>query len=189
MDSRCNGRTKSGVVAGSGVFLRPPSVRDREELIALNRASRNLHRGLVSPPTEPEQYRAFLKKCRGADCVSFLICRVGDGAIVGSITLSQIVRGNFQSPYLGYYVGERYAGRGHMTGALGLMLRHAFFDLRLHRVEANIRLGNVASIALVRRAGFVREGYSRRYLKICGRWRDHERWACVAEEWKAKRDK
>lgn len=68
------------------------------------------------------------------------------------------------------------------------MLRYAFLELKLHRLEANIQPENVASIALVRRAGFVREGYSRRYLKICGRWRDHERWALIAEDWKAKRD-
>jgi ribosomal-protein-alanine N-acetyltransferase len=162
-------------------------MRDLAELTALNRASARLHRGLVSPPTKPEQFRAFIKRCRMADCVCFLICRVGDGAVVGSISLSQIVRGNFQSAYLGYYVGGQYAGRGHMTEALRLMLRHAFLRLKLHRVEANIQPGNAASIALVRRAGFVREGYSRRYLKICGRWRDHERWALVAEEWKTKR--
>ena len=187
MTSSGTGRTKNAAINGEGVFLRPPAMRDLGELIALNRASAHLHRGLVSPPTKPEQFRALVKKCRRADCVCFLICRVGDGAIVGSIILSQIVRGNFQSAYLGYYVGEQYAGRGHMTEALRLMLRYAFSHLKLHRVEANIQPDNVASIALVRRAGFVREGYSRRYLKICGRWRDHERWALTAEDWKTRR--
>ena len=66
-----------------------------------------------------------------------------------------------------------------------LVLRHAFQTLRLHRVEANIQPGNHASITLARRAGFHREGYSPRYLKIGGRWRDHERWALLAEDWKA----
>ena len=73
-----------------------------------------------------------------------------------------------------------------MTEALKLVLRYAFKDLKLHRLEANIQPGNMASVALVKRAGFVREGYSRRYLKICGRWRDHERWAILAEDWKSK---
>ena len=169
------------------VFLRAPSKRDAEEVVALNRASRRLHRGLVSPPVEPEQFEAFLKRSRGEDGACFLVCRVEDGRVVGSINLSQIVRGNFQSAYLGYYTGEPYAGRGYMTEAMRLLLRHAFEDLKLHRVEANIQPGNLASIALVKRAGFVKEGYSRRYLKICGRWRDHERWAIVAEDWKAGR--
>lgn len=178
---------KNAAIDGKRVFLRPPTARDLKELTALNRASSQLHRGLVSPPTRPEQFRAFLKRCRWADCACFLACLVEGGAIAGSLTLSQIVRGNFQSAYLGYYVGEPYAGRGYMTEALGLMLRYAFVDLKLHRLEANIQPGNAASIALVNRAGFVREGYSRRYLKICGRWRDHERWALVAEDWRSRR--
>ena len=71
-----------------------------------------------------------------------------------------------------------------MTEAVQLMLKHAFEHLKLHRLEANIQPRNIASIALVERAGFTREGYSRRYLKICGRWRDHERWAIIADDWK-----
>jgi ribosomal-protein-alanine N-acetyltransferase len=188
MNSSGKTRMKSAAVVGERVFLRPPTARDLEEFISLNRASTRLHRGLVSPPAEPEQFHAFLKRCRRADCACFLICRVADGAIVGSINLSQIFRGGFQNAYLGYYVGQPYAGEGYMTEALRLMLRYAFAHLRLHRLEANIQPGNVASIALVRRAGFMREGYSRRYLKVCGRWRDHERWALIAEEWEAKQD-
>jgi ribosomal-protein-alanine N-acetyltransferase len=57
----------------------------------------------------------------------------------------------------------------------------------LHRLEANIQPGNRASLRLVRRLGFKREGYSRRYLKIRGRWCDHERWAILAEEWRRSR--
>ena len=167
------------------VFLRAPSKRDAEEFIALNRASRRLHRGLVSPPVEPEQFEAFLKRCRQKESACCFVCRAEDGRIVGVMNLSQIARGNLQSAYLGYYTGEPYAGRGYMTEAMRLLLRQAFEVLKLHRIEANIQPGNHASIALVKRAGFVKEGYSRRYLKICGRWRDHERWAIIAEDWKA----
>lgn len=70
-----------------------------------------------------------------------------------------------------------------MTEALQLMLALALRRLRLHRVEANIQPSNRASIRLVRKAGFGREGSSRRYLKIAGRWRDHERWALLVEDW------
>lgn len=115
-----------------------------------------------------------------------LIHRRSDGALVGGINLTAIVRGMFQSGCLGCYIGASYAGRGYMTEALQLMLRTAFRTLRLHRVEASIQPGNRASIALVERAGFRREGYSRRYLKIAGRWRDHERWALLAEEWRPR---
>ena len=73
-----------------------------------------------------------------------------------------------------------------MTEALQLTLRHAFVKLKLHRLEANIQPENTPSIALVKRAGFVKEGYSRRYLKISGRWRDHERWAILVEDWRKR---
>jgi ribosomal-protein-alanine N-acetyltransferase len=174
---------KNAVVAGTSVLLRPPSLRDLGEFVALNQASRRLHRGLASPPTKEEQFIAFLKKCRRADSACFLICRAEDRRIVGSINLSQIVRGGFQNAYLGYYMGERYAGQGYMTEAVQLIVRHAFEGLKLHRLEANIQPGNLASIAVVKRAGFTLEGYSRRYLKICGRWRDHERWAIISEDY------
>jgi [ribosomal protein S5]-alanine N-acetyltransferase len=171
----------------SRVYLRVPSASDAKELIALNRASTGLHQGLVSPPNNKEKFRAFLKRCESPGYCSFLICRREDDAIVGAISVNEIVRGLFQSGYLGYYVGETFARQRYMTEALALMLHHSFNQLKLHRVEANIQPGNTASIALVRRAGFDLEGYSRRYLKIAGRWRDHERWTLLAEDWKANR--
>ena len=173
-------------ITGQKVFLRAPTRRDTEELIVLNCASKRLHRGLVSPPTQPEQFIALLKKWRKADSVCFLVCRVEDNLIVGSINLSQIFLEGFRSAYLGYYVGAKYARQGYMTEAIQLILRFAFEHLKLNRLEANIQPQNSASIALVKRAGFIREGYSRRYLKICGRWRDHERWAILAKDWKSR---
>jgi [ribosomal protein S5]-alanine N-acetyltransferase len=178
---------KNAVIVGEKVFLRPPTRRDLEEFTSLNRASIRSHRGLVSPPTRPDQFNAFLQRCRRSDCVCLLVCSIDDGVIVGSMNLSQIFRGGFRNAYLGYYVGAEYGGQRLMTEAIQLMLRYTFEHLKLHRVEANIQPGNVASIALVKRAGFVQEGYSRRYLKIAGRWRDHERWAIIAEDWLARR--
>lgn len=178
------GRPLRNALVGEKVLLRAPTGKDCVEFIAINRASRRFHRGLVSPPGTPEQFAAFLKRSKTESSICVFICLITDGSIIGAISLSQIFRGGFQNAYLGYYVGARYAGQGHMTEALQLLLRYAFKDLRLHRLEANIQPGNVASIALVKRAGFVLEGYSRRYLKICGRWRDHERWAILADDWK-----
>ena len=171
---------------GKNVLLRAPTKADRAEFIALNRTSKRFHRGLVSPPTTPEQFATFLQRASKDASVCRFICAVGDGSIIGAISLSQIFRSGFQNAYLGYFVGAQHAGHGYMTEALKLVLRYAFKDLKLHRLEANIQPGNVPSIALVKRAGFVLEGYSRRYLKICGRWRDHERWAITVEGWKSK---
>lgn len=96
----------------------------------------------------------------------------------------EIVRGAFQGAYLGYYMFVPYAQKGYMHEGLSLVLTRAFRELALHRLEANIQPDNVASLRLVRGLGFRREGLSPRYLKIGGRWRDHERWALLAEEWR-----
>src|SRR5207237_9729371 len=100
--------------------------------------------------------------------------------------LPQIRLGLRQGSYLGATVGKPHAGQGYMREGMELVLRHAFLTLRLHRVEANIQPGNTASIALARGAGFRREGFSPRYLKIGGRWRDHERWAILADDWRKR---
>jgi [ribosomal protein S5]-alanine N-acetyltransferase len=142
------------VVTGKRILLRAPSPKDLKEFTLLNRRSLRFHRGLVSPPTDAAGFSNYLERCRLADTASFFICRTEDNAIVGAINLSQIFRGGFQSAYLGYFIGEPFAARGYMSEALQLVLRYAFRNLGLHRLEANIQPGNVASVALVQRAGF-----------------------------------
>jgi ribosomal-protein-alanine N-acetyltransferase len=168
------------------VFLRSPVAADREEFISLMRASRSFHRPWASAPTDSDRFAAYLADSRRVDFEAMLVCRREDLAIVGFFNLSQIVRRALQSAYLGYAAGKRYAGQGYMREGMRLVLRHAFLDLRLHRIEANIQPGNHASIALAQGAGFQREGFSPRYLKIGGRWRDHERWAILADDWRRR---
>lgn len=169
------------------VRLDPPTARDRDEVLALNLASRAFHRGWATPPTTAEHYARLLARARDPGFAPFLVRRREDGAIVGAIEISQIVLGAFRSAYLGYQVGAPYARQGYMGEALTLALTRAFGKLGLHRLEANIQPDNVASIALVRGLGFTREGYSPRYLRIAGRWRDHERWALLREDWREQR--
>ena len=170
---------------GRHVFLRHPRPGDKPEFLALNRASRFLHRGLVSPPRTGKKFSEYLARAQHSNNQLLFVCRCGDGVIVGAINLSEIIRGAFQNAFVGYFIGAPFARRGYMTEALGLVLRHAFRHLKLHRLEANLQPGNSASRALVERAGFRLEGYSERYLKVSGRWRDHERWAITAEDWRA----
>ena len=183
-NTQLQAKPRKAEVLGKRVYLALLAAGDAEEFIALNLASRRFHRGLASPPVRAEQFQAQLERSRQPDSVCFVICRTDDDAILGAINLSQIFRGGFQSAYLGYHIGASFVRQGFMTEALKLVLKYAFGNLRLHRLEANIQPSNRASIALVKRAGFVREGFSRRYLKIGGRWRDHERWAIIAEDWK-----
>lgn len=111
-----------------------------------------------------------------------LVARQAETALelVGVVNITNMVMGAFCSGYLGYYAFAGFERQGYMREGLTLAVRHAFRTLKLHRLEANIQPGNAASLALVQSCGFTREDYSPRYLKIGGRWRDHERWATVA---------
>lgn len=177
------------VARGVRVALRRPAAADREAFCALVRENRAwLARWApgTSAETDPDGalwFASTLEANEGGRSEKLLVTAAGDGAPLGMFNLNEIVRGLFQSTYLGYWIGERHAGRGLMGEALRLGLGYAFGPLGLHRAEANIQPGNDASIALVRSAGFVQEGFSERYLKIGGAWRDHERWAITRERW------
>jgi len=171
----------------SRVVLRAPAQEDREEFVAAMRASRRLHEPWLTAPASAVEFARLLQRAAGERFESQLVRRREDDAIVGFFNLSEIVRGSLQSAYLAYGAVAGFERRGYMSEGLLLLLNHAFKALGMHRVEANIQPANIGSIALVRRAGFVREGYSERYLKIGGRWRDHERWAMRAEQWRVLR--
>jgi ribosomal-protein-alanine N-acetyltransferase len=159
---------------------------DREEFVAAMLASRGLHGGWVAPPTTAAAFDGLLaRRPEGGSSEFLLVRRLEDGAIVGYYDVSEIVRGPLQSAFLGYAGVAPHARHGYMTAGMRLVLRRAFSELGLHRLEANIQPGNAASIALVRRCGFVHEGFSESYLQVAGRWRDHERWAIRAEQYEA----
>ncbi len=174
---------RAAIETGKRVSLRAPREADREEFVRLARASRRLHRPWVYAPETAREYDAYLIRARAESERCFLVVRRDDDSLVGVYNLSQISRGFFQSAYLGYYGFAPSLGRGLMAEGLELVLRQAFRDLKLHRLEANIQPDNDRSKQLVERAGFRYEGYSPRYLKIGGRWRDHERWAITREDW------
>jgi [ribosomal protein S5]-alanine N-acetyltransferase len=175
-------RPPGAVEVGRRVFIRPPTVRDLDDFLALVRASRTRLRPWVDPPADRRAFTAYLRRSRRPTESAFLVCRREDEAIAGVINVSQIFLGAFRSAYLGYYAGAPFMGKGYMSEGLWLVLRHAFSELGLHRLEANIQPANRASIRLVRRLGFRREGFSPRYLKVFGRWRDHVRWAVTGED-------
>jgi ribosomal-protein-alanine N-acetyltransferase len=170
------------------IDLRPLALSDAEAFIAAVRASRRLHRPWVNPPATREAFARLVQRGRGeANRVALVALRKADGAPVGVLNLSMILRVPLQQAFLGYYAFVPHTRQGYMREAMQLLLRYAFRTLKLHRIEANIQPANAASIALARGAGFSREGFSPRYLKIGGRWCDHERWAINAEQWKAIR--
>ena len=184
-------RKNPATLEGNRVHLRPPRRSDAHGFIAQAARSRALHHRWVQPPDTPEAFAAYVQRYRrvdtGARHAGFVILRNDDNALAGVVNFSEIVRGAFQSAYVGYYAFAPLVGHGYMSEAFALALDFAFGALELHRVEANVQPGNSRSLALVERIGFVREGYSRRYVKIAGRWRDHVRFAMLADEWARQR--
>ena len=106
----------------------------------------------------------------------------GPDRLVGQLTLGNVVRRAFCSAYAGYWIDERYAGRGIMPTALALAVDHAFTAGGLHRIEVNIRPENTPSRRVVEKLGFRQEAYHERYLHIDGAWRDHIGYALTAED-------
>ncbi|HEY3518056.1 MAG TPA: GNAT family N-acetyltransferase [Gammaproteobacteria bacterium] len=145
--------------------------------------SRELHRRWVSPPNDRAKFAQYVKSLANGNREGFVVV-TGRDDIAGVVNVNEIVRGGFQSAYLGYYAFEPFAGRGLLRAGLQLVISHCFGELRLHRLEANIQPQNARSIALVKSLGFRMEGFSPRYLKIGGRWRDHERWALLSDYWR-----
>ena len=177
-------------VAGAGVSLRVPQNADYPEWAALREASR----AFLTPweptwPTDDLTRGAFRRRLkRYADdqrsdlAYAFLIFRDGDNALVGGLTLANIRRGVAQAGSIGYWVGAPFARKGYMTAAVRALIPFCFRTLRLHRVEAACIPGNAASVALLGKTGFTREGYARGYLCINGVWQDHLLYARLQDD-------
>ena len=168
-------------ITGNGVVLRTPQMADYPAWAELREQSRTF---LV--PWEPiwpaddltrpafrQRIRRYAEDLRTDQAYPFFIFRQEDGALVGGLALANIRRGVAQAGSLGYWVGAPHARQGYMTAAVRALVPAAFDLLRLHRVEAACIPTNIASIRLLEKCGFRREGYARSYLCINGVWQDH----------------
>jgi [ribosomal protein S5]-alanine N-acetyltransferase len=178
------------LIRGDGVYLRPAVAADYSAWAQLRAASRDF----LTPwePTWPEDdltRAAFRRRLRRQvedmardESFTFLIFDTATDALLGGLTLGGIRRGVAQAGTLGYWMGAPYAGKGRMTRAVSAATRYGFSTLRLHRVEAACLPENVASMTLLERNAFKREGLARAYLKIDGAWRDHVLYALLEHE-------
>lgn len=168
-------------IVGEGVVLRTPQMADFAQWAQLRDTSREF----LTPwePTWPPDdltrgaYRLRMKRyaedVRSDTAYPFFLYRKEDNALIGGLALANIRRGVAQAGSLGYWVGAPYARCGFMTAAVRALVPAAFDLLRLHRVEAACIPTNLASVRLLERTGFRREGYARAYLCINGMWQDH----------------
>jgi len=158
------------------LVLRKPRKDDVDVIVGCYKRSAEIYKPWRCPPTDVAAYLAEEHR--------YFLCKEHSGDIVGTFNISGVVRGYFQSGYLGYEIFSPHQNRGYMSIGIRLVVNEAFNHLNLHRLEANIQPGNDNSIKLVSGAGFVKEGYSKNYLNIGGHgWKDHERWAIVNNIW------
>jgi ribosomal-protein-alanine N-acetyltransferase len=168
-------------IVGDRVVLRAPQTSDYAEWAALREASR-----AFLTPWEPSwppddltrgSFRRRIKRYtedqRSDLAYPFFVFSKLDSVLVGGLTLANIRRGCAQTGNLGYWIGAAHARKGYMTAAVTSFLPFAFQTLRLHRVEAACIPANAASIRLLEKTGFRREGFAREYLCIAGVWQDH----------------
>src|ERR1044071_1882096 len=178
------------VIDGDPVFLRAPQMSDYSEWATWRGASR----AFLTPwePTWPaddlgrsafrRRLRRYAEDQRSDQSYAFFLFRQSDPAPAGGLPLANTRRGVAQGGSLGYWIGEPFARRGLMSGAVRALVPFAFSSLRLHRLEAACIPSNAASIRLLENAGFSREGYARQYLCINGLWQDHLLFARLASD-------
>src|SRR5215470_3421647 len=156
------------------VVLRLPQMADHAEWAALREQSR-----AFLGPWEPiwpvddltrgafrRRLKRYAEDQRSDQAYSFFIFRKAYNVLVGGITLANVRRGVAQAGSIGYWIGEPFAREGMMTDALATLIPFSFATLRLHRIEAACIPTNTASIRLLEKSGFEREGYARQYLCI-----------------------
>lgn len=177
-------------VHGDGVRLRAPQLSDYAEWAELRARSR-----AFLTPWEPawpsddlgkasfrRRIRRYTQEIREDLAYPFFAFDEASDSLVGGVTLGNVRRGVTQSAAMGYWVGEPFAAQGHMTRIVPAILEFAFGRLRLHRLEAACLPTNQASIRLLEKSGFAREGYARRYLCINGAWQDHLLYAMLHDD-------
>lgn len=169
------------LISSPRVSLIRPSLQLCDAFIAKANSSQQLHSPWLQPPVNKNEYTAYLNRLSKDAYEGFFILNNETNALLGVININEIVKGIFSSGYLGYYCFTGHEKQGFMKDGLLLVLDHAFNQLKLHRLEANIQPGNINSLLLVHRCGFIKEGYSKNYLKIDGKWQDHVRYAITKE--------
>lgn len=162
------------------IRIQAPGPGDEKAFLAAMRDSVGLHHPWVSAPRDHAGWKRYMARLARDNEAGFLVKRLHDDAICGVINLSAITYEALCSAWISYFGVAGLVGKGYMKEGMLQVARHAFGELGLHRLEANIQPGNLASIALAESVGFHYEGLARRFLKIKGRWRDHERWALLA---------
>jgi len=179
-----------GELHAEGVLLRIPRMDDFEQWLSLRTASRKFLQ-----PWEPtwdvsdnkrsafrQRMKRYQSELKSGKSISFFLFTQSGKQLVGGLSIANIRRGVSQSCTLGYWMGEKFAGKGIMQKAVKRVIPYIFDDLKLHRLEAAAITENLPSVSLLEKCGFRFEGIGRKYLKINGRWQDHRLYAILSND-------
>lgn len=178
------------IYKGKNIYIRLLETGDAEALLEVHKRNREFFQD-YSPLKDEDYYtlEAQLKiieesitQSKADNRYSFGIFLIETDALIGSISLTEILRGPLQSSIVGYSLDKQHNGKGYTTEAVKLVVDFAFKELKLHRIEAGVMPHNIRSMRVLEKAGFHKEGIAVKNVKINGKWQDHQVLAIVAEE-------
>jgi ribosomal-protein-alanine N-acetyltransferase len=176
-------------LCGENIYIRFLELKDAEKLLDLNIKNKEFFRQYLTTRQE-EFYTLEGQKARILDSISgrendqkysFGIFLNENNELIGSVSLTEVLRGALQGCFVGYYLDKACNGKGYMTEAVKLITKYAFDELKLHRIEAGVMPHNTGSIKVLEKAGYIKEGIARKNVKINGEWRDHQVLAIISE--------
>ncbi|GMA52194.1 putative ribosomal-protein-alanine acetyltransferase [Alicyclobacillus contaminans] len=181
------------ILYGANVYVRPFQPDDAEDLYQLRLRNRTFLQPWEPTQSDEQFTRAAqqeaitkaLANWQAGTAYGFGIFLNNGGHLIGRVNLSNVVRGAWESCTIGYFLDQAMNGRGYMTEAVGLVVAGAFTQLGLHRVQAAVMPRNAASVRVVEKVGFRYEGLAEYYLKINGKWEDHNIYSMTVEHWNA----
>lgn len=180
---------------GERVVVKPVELSDAEALLKLEKENREFFQRFTGKRDEHfftkegqiERIRKAVDDRETDQGYLYAIVLRDTGQIIGEVMLTEPVRGNLQSCWIGYFLDKSFNGQGYMTEAVRLVVRHAFEELRFHRIEAGVMPHNLGSMNVLLKAGFHKEGIARKNVNINGRWEDHQTLAILNEADEEKR--
>jgi [ribosomal protein S5]-alanine N-acetyltransferase len=172
---------------GNNIYIRPYHLDDAEDMLSFEHENRDFFKdfsplmndGFYSLKSQRERVERTAGRMERDEYYAFGIFLLGTDELIGNISLSDVIRGPLQCCYIGYSLSKEHNGKGYATEAVRLAVEYAFQELKLHRVEAGVMLHNVASMRVLEKAGFHKEGIFVKNVKINGKWEDHQHYAII----------
>jgi ribosomal-protein-alanine N-acetyltransferase len=165
---------------GADIYVSKLTADLEQQFIDSISHSRKLHAPWVSLPSTAQEFQSYLARVQDPSGAAFVIWEWSSDGFAGIVQITNIVMDPFRSAHVDFYAFSGFEGKGLLKQGLTHVVKEVFRTLKLHRLEANIQPENQAAIALAKSCGFKLEGFSPAFMKVGGRWRDHERWALLS---------